>query len=73
MADVKAWAVKLAGPPPAHFLGGPAVRDGLSVTSTFEMKAGVRYAFVCIVPDRLSDFAAHIAKGMATAEFALGA
>lgn len=69
VADVKAWAVKLAGPPPAHFLGGPAVRDGLSVTSKFEMKPGARYAFVCIVPDSLSDFAAHITKGMATVEF----
>lgn len=69
VADVKAWAAKLAGPPPGRFLGGPAIREGLSVTTTFEMKAGSRYALVCIVPDNLSDGAAHITKGMHTEEF----
>lgn len=69
VADVKAWAAKLAGPPPGHFRGGPAVRDGLSVTTTFDLKPGARYAFVCIVPDSLGDGAPHITKGMHTEEF----
>ena len=69
VADVKAWAAKLAGPPPGKFLGGPAIRDGLSVTTTFEMKPGARYALVCIVPDSLGDGAPHITKGMHTEEF----
>ena len=69
VADVKAWAAKLAGPPPGSFRGGPAIRDGLSVTTTFEVKGGARYALVCIVPDNLSDGAAHITKGMHTEEF----
>jgi len=67
--DVVAWAAKLEGPPPGRFLGGPAVRDGLSVITTFEMEAGPRYALVCIVPDSLGDGAPHITKGMYTPEF----
>lgn len=67
--DAKAWAKTLQGPPPMKFHGGPAVRDGLSVTTTFELEPGVNYAFVCIIPDSLSDFAAHITKGMYTPVF----
>jgi hypothetical protein len=67
--DMVAWAAKLEGPPPGRFLGGPAVRDGLSVTTTFEMRSGTRYALVCIVPDSLSDGKPHITKGMYTPEF----
>jgi hypothetical protein len=67
--DVVAWAAKLQGPPPGRFLGGPAVRGGLAVTTTFEMKAGPLYALVCIVPDSLGDGAPHITKGMHTEEF----
>jgi hypothetical protein len=40
------------------------VRNGLSAVGTCEMKPGVRYAFVCIVPDSLGDFAPHLTKGM---------
>jgi hypothetical protein len=69
VADFVAWAAKLAGPPPGSFRGGPAIRDGLSVTTTFEMKAGARYVLVCIVPDSLGDGAPHITKGMHTEEF----
>lgn len=67
--DLVAWAAKLEGPPPGRFLGGPAVRDGLSVNTTFEMTAGARYALVCIVPDQLGDGAPHLTKGMHSPEF----
>ena len=67
--DMAAWAAKLQGPPPGRFLGGPAVRDGLSVNTTFRMEPGRRYAFVCIVPDSLGDGAPHITKGMYSQEF----
>ncbi len=70
--DVVAWAAKMEGPPPAHFLGGPAILQGLSVNTRFEMKAGSRYAFVCVVPDHMSDGAPHITKGMYTPEFQTG-
>lgn len=69
MDDAVAWARKPAGPPPFRFLGGPAIRDGLSAVGTFELKAGVRYAFVCIVPDFLGDMALHLSKGMYTPIF----
>lgn len=69
VADFVAWAGKLAGPPPGSFLGGPAIRNGLSATTTFEMKSGARYVLVCIVPDSLGDGAPHITKGMHTEEF----
>lgn len=64
MEDAVAWATTFAGPAPIRFLGGPAVRNGLSAVGTFEMKPGVRYAFVCIVPDSLGDLAPHLTKGM---------
>lgn len=70
--DVVAWAAKMAGPPPARFLGGPAILQDLSANTTFELKAGSRYAFVCVVPDHLSDGAPHITKGMYTPEFQTG-
>jgi hypothetical protein len=69
IADFVAWSAKLAGPPPGSFRGGPAIRDGLSVTTTLEMKPGARYVLVCIVPDSLGDGAPHITKGMHTEEF----
>jgi hypothetical protein len=69
VADFVAWAAKLAGPPPGSFRGGPAIRDGLSVTTTFDLKPGARYVLVCIVPDSLGDGAPHITKGMHTEEF----
>lgn len=67
--DLKAWAAQPAGPPPARFLGGPAIRDGVSATTTFDLKAGARYAIVCIIPDSLGDGAPHITKGMHSPEF----
>ena len=69
MEDAATWAASPSGPPPFRFLGGPAVRDGLSAVGTFDLKAGIRYAFVCIVPDSLSDFVPHLAKGMYTPVF----
>ena len=67
--DAIAWAATFAGPPPIRFLGGPAVRDGRSAVGTFELRPGVRYAFVCIVPDSLGDFLPHLVKGMASPVF----
>jgi hypothetical protein len=67
--DAVAWAATFQGPPPIRFLGGPAVNAGLSAVGTFEMKPGVRYAFVCIVPDSLGDMAPHLTKGMYSAVF----
>ena len=62
--DAVAWAATFQGPPPIRFLGGPAVNVGLSAVGTFEMKPGIRYAFVCIVPDSLGDMTPHLTKGM---------
>lgn len=62
--DAVAWAASFEGPPPIRFLGGPAVNVGLSAVGTFDLRPGVRYAFVCIVPDTLGDFAPHLTKGM---------
>lgn len=67
--DAVGWAATFAGAPPIRFLGGPGVRDGLSAVGTFELRPGVRYAFVCIVPDSLGDFLPHLAKGMASRVF----
>lgn len=67
--DAIAWADTLQGPPPIHFRGGAAVNAGLSAVGTFELNPGVRYAFVCIVPDTLGDFAPHLTKGMHSAVF----
>lgn len=67
--DAVAWADTLQDPPPIHFLGGAAVNAGLSAVGTFELKPGARYAFVCIVPDTLGDFAPHLTKGMHSAVF----
>ena len=67
--DAIAWAATLLGPPPINFLGGAAVGAGLSAVGTFELKPGVRYAFVCVVPDTLGDFAPHLTKGMYSAIF----
>jgi hypothetical protein len=62
--DAVAWARSFQGPPPFRFLGGPAVNVGLSAVGTFDLEPGVRYAFVCIVPDTLGDMAPHLTKGM---------
>jgi hypothetical protein len=67
--DAATWAATFEGPAPIRFLGGPAIRAGLSAVGTFEMKPGVRYAFVCIVPDSLGDFAPHLTKGMRSPVF----
>lgn len=64
LEDAVAWAATFDGPPPMRFLGGPAVNVGQSAVGTFELEPGVRYAFVCIVPDSLGDFAPHLTKGM---------
>jgi hypothetical protein len=67
--DMVAWAAKEEGPPPAPFLGGPVVKQGLSGSTTFDLEAGKTYAIVCTIPDFLGDFAPHITKGMHSPPF----
>ena len=72
IADVAAWFKQPAGPPPMGFLSGVAVKPGEEGTSSFELKAGSNYAFICAVPDSLSgDFVPHINKGMYTGAFTI--
>jgi hypothetical protein len=63
-ADVAAWVAKMAGPPPAHFLGGvsplaPRGENDLALALT-----PGRYALLCFVPDA-ADGKPHVAHGMA--------
>lgn len=67
--DVVAWFKAPAGPPPMSFRSGVAVRPGEEGTSEFELKSGSTYAFLCLVPDALGDFARHVTKGMYTPAF----
>jgi uncharacterized cupredoxin-like copper-binding protein len=67
--DMVAWFKQPAGPPPMSFRSGVAVKPGEEGTSAFELKSGSNYAFLCAVPDALSDFAPHIIKGMYTPAF----
>ena len=69
VADVTAWAAAPAGPPPNKSLSGVAVAPGQEGTTTINLTAGRTYAFVCLIPDVLGDFKAHITKGMATKSF----
>jgi len=64
--DVIAWYGQPAGPPPMRSLAGVAIRPGEEATATMDLKAGSTYAFVCVIPDVLGDFAPHITKGMFT-------
>ncbi|MEY2426537.1 MAG: hypothetical protein QOI61_2109, partial [Actinomycetota bacterium] len=69
VADVTAWAAAPGGPPPQKSLSGVAVAPGQEGTATITLKAGSTYAFICVIPDSLGDFKAHITKGMATGTF----
>jgi uncharacterized cupredoxin-like copper-binding protein len=69
MEDVVAWFKQPAGPPPMSFRSGVAVKPGEEGTSSFELKSGSDYAFLCAVPDALGDFAPHVVKGMYTPAF----
>jgi plastocyanin len=67
--DLKTWAAAEQGPPPARFLSGAAVGPGEDATTTLTLETGKTYAFVCMIPDSLGDFAPHIIKGMFTESF----
>ncbi len=62
-ADLAAWAEKMAGPPPAHFLGGVApLAPGKSNELELDLTAG-HYVFLCFVPDA-KDGKPHLEHGM---------
>lgn len=69
MDDFVAWAKEESGPPPSKFHSGVAVKPGEEGTAEFDLKKGSTYAFMCAIPDVLSDFTPHVAKGMATGTF----
>lgn len=63
IGDVIAWLANPAGPPPAQFLSGAAIRPGGTATTTLSLRAGSTYAFLCAIPDP-SDGKSHYTKGM---------
>lgn len=62
--DVVAWYRQPSGPPPMRSLSGIAVKPGAEGTTTLDLQEGSTYAFICAIPDVLSDFAPHVTKGM---------
>ena len=61
--DLAAWAEKMAGPPPAHFLGGISpIAPGKSNELAIDLTPG-HYVFLCFVPDA-KDGKPHVAHGM---------
>lgn len=67
--DVVAWVGQPTGPPPMRILGGVAVKPGEQGTTEVELLSGGTYAFICVIPDTLGDFAPHVTKGMYTEAF----
>lgn len=62
-ADLARWADKMAGPPPAQFLGGVSpIAAGHSNEIAVDFAPG-RYVFLCFVPDA-KDGKPHVAHGM---------
>jgi hypothetical protein len=62
-ADLGAWAQKMAGPPPAHFLGGVSpLAPGQSNELRLDLTPG-HYVMLCFVPDA-GDGKPHVAHGM---------
>lgn len=62
-ADLAKWAEKMAGPPPAHFLGGVSpMAPGRSNVLSLDLTPG-HYVFLCFVPDA-RDGKPHVAHGM---------
>ena len=62
-ADLAKWAEKMAGPPPAHFLGGVSpIAPGQSNELALDLAPG-HYVFLCFVPDA-KDGKPHVAHGM---------
>jgi uncharacterized cupredoxin-like copper-binding protein len=62
-ADLGAWAEKMAGPPPAQFLGGVSpIAAGRSNVLDVSLTPG-HYVLLCFVPDA-ADGKPHVAHGM---------
>lgn len=62
-ADLASWAEKMAGPPPAHFLGGVSpIAPGQANELTLDLTPG-HYVMLCFLPD-VKDGKPHIAHGM---------
>ena len=62
-ADLGAWAEKMAGPPPAHFLGGVSpIAPGHENELTLDLAPG-HYVMLCFLPD-VKDGKPHLAHGM---------
>lgn len=62
-ADLAAWAEKMAGPPPAHFIGGISpLGAGHENELTLGLTPG-HYVMLCFVPDA-RDGKPHVAHGM---------
>jgi uncharacterized cupredoxin-like copper-binding protein len=69
-ADLGAWATKMEGPPPAHFLGGVSpLGPGQSNELSLDLTPG-HYVMLCFVPDA-HDGKPHVAHGMVR-DFAIG-
>jgi uncharacterized cupredoxin-like copper-binding protein len=61
--DLAAWAEKMAGPPPAHFIGGVSpIAPGKSNELELNLTPG-HYVLLCFVPDA-ADGKPHVAHGM---------
>jgi uncharacterized cupredoxin-like copper-binding protein len=61
--DLAAWAEKMSGPPPAHFIGGVSpIAPGKSNELALDLAPG-HYVFLCFVPDA-KDGKPHVAHGM---------
>ena len=61
--DLASWAGKMAGPPPAHFIGGVSpIAPGKSNELALDLSPG-HYVFLCFVPDA-KDGKPHVAHGM---------
>ena len=62
-ADLAAWAEKMVGRPPAHFLGGVSpIAPGQANELSLSLPPG-RYVLLCFVPD-VKDAKPHTAHGM---------
>lgn len=62
-ADLAAWAEKMAGPPPAHFIGGISpLSPGKENELTLTLTPG-HYVMLCFLPD-VKDGKPHTAHGM---------
>lgn len=66
MDNVVDWYSRPSGPPPMRSLAGAAILPGEEATATLNLEAGRTYAFICVIPDVLGDFATHVTKGMLT-------